>query len=62
MVILLEEIKEEVKHISKDYYVGMPILSLKQIEWLIEQTEKVEELEKEKLEEKLKYIKGDERK
>jgi hypothetical protein len=37
--ILLKDIKDEVKHISKDYYAGMPILSLKEIEWLIGQAE-----------------------
>jgi hypothetical protein len=38
---LLEDIKDEVEHINKDYYVGIPILSLKQIEWLIGQAELV---------------------
>jgi HPt (histidine-containing phosphotransfer) domain-containing protein len=44
---MLDEIKTEVSHAKKDYYVGMPILSLKQIEWLIKQAEKVDEQQKE---------------
>ena len=31
----LEQIKAEVDHWRKDYYVGVPVLSLKQIDWLI---------------------------
>ena len=33
---------KEVKHAKKDYYVGMPILTLKQIEWLVERVNQLE--------------------
>jgi hypothetical protein len=40
---MLDEIKSEVKHVMKDYYEGVPVLSLKQIQWLIEQIEQIQD-------------------
>lgn len=41
----LERVKAEKQHVLMDYYDGVPIQDLLDINWLIQQAERVQELE-----------------
>lgn len=42
---MLEDLKSTVNFAKKDYYSGMGVLSIKEIDWLIQQADKVERYE-----------------